>query len=205
MMRLVGDTVLTLPSFLCTFLVLLALIFIKIFHKLWWTPTRIQKFMASLGISGPSYRLIHRNNKEISNMIKEARSRSIRNLSHDVLPEVQPHIHSWTKSYGMNFLQWYSLQLVLVIAEPELCNEILNNKDRIYTKQKPTVYGKKLLGDSVAMAEGEKWSKLRKLSNHAFHGDNLKSMIPDMIASSRHTKSREGFCDSTFYRLAHSN
>ncbi|KAK9932400.1 hypothetical protein M0R45_019639 [Rubus argutus] len=158
MMNWMRDTVLTLPSFL-----------------------QIHGFS---GNSGPSYRLIHGNNKEISNMLKEAMSKPIRNLSHDVLSAVQPHIHSWTKTYGKNFLQWYGLQPVLVITEPELCKEILNNKDRLYSKKKPNVYGKKLFGDSISIAEGEKWSKLRKLSNHAFHGDSLKSMIPDMIASS---------------------
>ncbi|KAM5562305.1 cytochrome P450 CYP749A22 [Rosa sericea] len=183
MMSWVRDTVLTLPGVSCTFLLLLALIFIKIVHKLWWTPTRTQRFIASQGIRGPSYRLIHGNNKEISNMLKEAMSRPILNLSHDVLSAVQPHIHSWTKSYGKNYLQWYGLQPVLVITEPELGKEILNNKDRVYTKQKPNIYVKKLFGNSMFMAEGEKWSKLRKISNHAFHGDSLKSMIPDMIAS----------------------
>ncbi|XP_024195286.2 cytochrome P450 CYP749A22 isoform X2 [Rosa chinensis] len=183
MMSWVRDTVLTLPGVSCTFLLLLALIFIKIVHKLWWTPTRTKRFMASQGIRGPSYRLIHGNNKEISNMLKEAMSRPIPNLSHDVLSAVQPHIHSWTKSYGKNYLQWYGLQPVLVITEPELGKEILNNKDRVYTKQKPSIYVKKLFGDGISMAEGEKWSKLRKISNHAFHGDSLKSMIPDMIAS----------------------
>ncbi|PRQ39035.1 putative cytochrome P450 [Rosa chinensis] len=180
MMSWVRDTVLTLPGVSCTFLLLLALIFIKIVHKLWWTPTRTKRFMASQGIRGPSYRLIHGNNKEISNMLKEAMSRPIPNLSHDVLSAVQPHIHSWTKSYGKNYLQWYGLQPVLVITEPELGKEILNNKDRVYTKQKPSIYVKKLFGDGISMAEGEKWSKLRKISNHAFHGDSLKV---NMIAS----------------------
>ncbi|KAK9932398.1 hypothetical protein M0R45_019637 [Rubus argutus] len=167
MMNWMRDTVLTLPRFLSTFLVLFALIFIKIFHKLWWTPTRIQKYMASQGISGPSYRLIHGNNKEISNMLEEARSKPIRNLSHDVLSAVQPHIHSWTKTYGKNFLQWQGLQPVLFITEPELCKEILINKDRVYTKKKPNIYSKKLFGDGISVAE-----------------DCLKNMIPDMIASS---------------------
>lgn len=94
------DTVLTLPTALCTFLLLLALIFIKIFHKLWWIPTRTQKFMAAQGIRGPSYKLVHGNNKEISNMLMEAMSRPVLNLSHEVLSAVQPHIHSWTKIYG---------------------------------------------------------------------------------------------------------
>ncbi|XP_050374812.1 cytochrome P450 CYP749A22-like [Argentina anserina] len=179
----VRDTVLDLHSVLCTFLLVLALIFIKIFHRLWWTPTRTQKFLASQGIRGPSYKLIHGNSKEISNMQMEAMSRPVLNLSHDVLSAVQPHIHSWTKSYGRNYVQWYGHQPVLVITEPELAKEILNNKDRCFLKQKLNPYGKKLLGDSISITEGEKWSKLRKLSNHAFHGDSLKNMIPDMIAS----------------------
>ncbi|KAL6134871.1 hypothetical protein ACLB2K_067099 [Fragaria x ananassa] len=146
--------------------------------------------MAAQGIRGPSYKLVHGNNKEISNMLMEAMSRPVLNLSHEVLSAVQPHIHSWTKIYGKNYLQWYGLQPVLVITEPELVKEILHNKDGVFTKQKPSIYVKKLLGDSISMAEGEKWSKLRKLSNHAFHGDSLKgtvgfcsNMIPDMIAS----------------------
>ena len=94
------ETVLTLPSVLCSFLLLFALIIIKIFHKLWWAPTRTQKFMASQGVRGPSYKLIHGNNKEISSMLKEAMSRPIMNLSHDVLSAVKPHIHAWTKIYG---------------------------------------------------------------------------------------------------------
>ncbi|KAI5352866.1 hypothetical protein L3X38_005758 [Prunus dulcis] len=57
------------------------------------------------------------------------------NLSHDILPKVQPHIHSWTKIYGKNFLQWYGSQAQLVIGEPELCKEILNNKHRAYSKR----------------------------------------------------------------------
>ncbi|XP_062011152.1 cytochrome P450 CYP749A22-like [Rosa rugosa] len=166
-------------SILC---VLLLLALIKAFHKLWWTPTRIQNLMRLQGIKGPSYRLHHGNTKEIMNMQNEALSRPI-NVSHDIYSHVQPHIHEWTKRYGKNFLQWYGLQPVLVVTEPELCKEILNNKDGVYPKQKPPEIVKKLLGDSISMTEGEKWVKLRKVSNHAFHGDSLKNMFADMKAS----------------------
>ncbi|KAK9934978.1 hypothetical protein M0R45_022097 [Rubus argutus] len=166
-------------SFLC---VLLLLALIKVFHKLWWTPIHIQNLMRLQGIRGPSYRLHYGNATEISNMEKEAMSKPI-SLSHDIFSYVQPHIHAWTKSYGKNFLQWYGVQPVLVVTEPELCKEILNNKDGVYPKQKPSIFVKKLLGDGITMTEGEKWAKLRKLSNHAFHGESLKAMFPGMIVS----------------------
>ncbi|MGV7773163.1 hypothetical protein PJM32_29780, partial [Mycobacterium kansasii] len=52
-----------LLSFLFLFLLF---VMIKIFHKLWWNPTRIQKLMALQGIKGPSYIFFHGNAKEIS-------------------------------------------------------------------------------------------------------------------------------------------
>ncbi|KAK9934963.1 hypothetical protein M0R45_022083 [Rubus argutus] len=169
-----------LSSFLCVLFLLSALI--RIFHKLWWTPTRIQNLMVLQGIKGPSYRFIHGSTKEISNMKKEIMSRPM-SLSHDILSAVQPHIHSWTKIYGKIFLQWHGSQAQLITMDPELCKEILNNKDRAYTKKKPQGYVKKLVGNGLGTTEGEKWTKLRKVTNHAFHGESLKFMIPEMIAS----------------------
>ncbi|CAL8095434.1 unnamed protein product [Prunus armeniaca] len=181
-MTSLGGLVITVSSFLC---LLLVLVLIKILHKLWWAPARLQKLMASQGIKGPPYRLIHGNTKDISNMIKEAMSKpKSLSSSHDVLSVVQPHVHSWTKIYGKNYLQWHGSKAQLVITEPELCKEILNNKDKAYPKRERESFVKKLLGDGlVTTAEGEKWAKMRKLATHAFHGENLKSMIPAMVAS----------------------
>ncbi|KAJ6901156.1 cytochrome P450 CYP749A22-like [Populus alba x Populus x berolinensis] len=99
---------------------------------------------------------------------------------------------------GMNFLQWYGPQPQLIITEPGLIKEILNNKDRAYPKAKAPNYVKQLLGDGLVTSEGEQWLKMRKLANHAFHGGSLKNMIPAMIASSeimlerwRHYESKE--------------
>ncbi|XP_061990510.1 cytochrome P450 CYP749A22-like [Rosa rugosa] len=179
-MNSLGGLVTTISSFLCAFL-LLALI--KIFHKLWWTPIRIQKLMALQGIKGPSYRFIHGNTKEISEMKREAMSRRLTNFSHDIFSRVQPHIHSWNKTYGKNFVQWYGCQAQLVISEPELIKEILNKKDT-YPKRKLLPLMKKIFGEGLATTtDPEKWEKLRKQADHAFHGDSLKSMIPTMIDS----------------------
>ncbi|KAL6192905.1 hypothetical protein ACLB2K_033991 [Fragaria x ananassa] len=82
-----------------------------------------------------------------------------------------------------NYLQWLGSRAQLVIREPELCRQILNNKDGAYLKIPPENFVKKLLGYGlVTIAEGQKWSNLRKISNHAFHGESLKTMIPDIIA-----------------------
>nr|XP_028951966.1 cytochrome P450 CYP749A22-like [Malus domestica] len=178
-----GDSVIALPRYLCLQLILFAfLAVIKVFHKLWWTPTRIQKSMATQGIKGPSYRLVHGNTKQISEMKMEAMSRP-KSLSHDIFSHVQPHIQSWTKIYGKNYLQWHGSKAQLVITEAELCKEILTNKDGAFQKTETRGYVKRLLGNGLTRSSGEKWAKLRKLANHAFHGESLKGMIPAMIAS----------------------
>ncbi|KAB5512017.1 hypothetical protein DKX38_029045 [Salix brachista] len=166
---------------ICLFLSIL-IILVKFLNKVWWTPVRIQSLMKSQGIEGPSYRFLHGNTKEISSMIKKIRS-SPQELLHHTLPMVHPHFHSWIQIYGMNFLQWYGPQAQLIITEPELVKKILSNKDRSYPKTKVSSEIKKLLGDGIVLSEGEKWVKLRKLANHAFHGESVKGMVPEMIAS----------------------
>ena len=75
---------------------------------------------------------------------------------------------------GKNFLQWLGTRPQLIISEPELIKEVLNNKNRAYPKAPVEGYIKKLVGDGLATTEGEKWTKLRKLANYSFHAESLK-------------------------------
>ena len=125
-------------------------------------------------------------------------------LSNNVYPRLQPHIHYWTNLYGnsvlsfwlsdftsikifflytlnfvfhtigKNYLQWIGPQPEMIITEPELIKEILNNRERIYPKVKAHAYIKKVLGDGVATSEGEKWAKMRKITSYAFQTEGLK-------------------------------
>lgn len=104
-------------------------------------------------------------------------------LSHNIFPRILPHVHSWAKIYGMNFLNWYGPQAQVVVTEAELIREILNNRDNSYPKIDLEGYARKLLGNGLSSSKGEKWAKLRKLANHVFHAESLKSMIPVMITS----------------------
>ncbi|KAH6831659.1 hypothetical protein C2S53_008741 [Perilla frutescens var. hirtella] len=152
-----------------------------IIYKLWWIPLHLQRVMESQGMRGPSYKFLHGNTKEIVKM-KQQTSTTAMDFSHDIFPIIQPHFYSWTKLYGDNFLHWIGTQPEIVVTEPELIKEILSNRDGTYPKRKVKGYFKQLLGNGLVLAEGEKWLRLRKLANHAFHGDCLKDMIPAVIS-----------------------
>ncbi|XP_060215859.1 cytochrome P450 CYP749A22-like [Lycium barbarum] len=161
----------------------LSVILVRIFKKLWWTPFHVQFLMKSQGIQGPPYKFLHGNTIDIVEMRKASISKAMDHLSHDIVPRILPHIFSWTKLYGANFLYWYGVQPELVVTEPELLKEILSNRNNNFPKIDLEGFSKKLLGDGVSSSKGEKWAKMRKLANHVFHGESLKNMIPVMMMS----------------------
>ncbi|KAJ9174138.1 hypothetical protein P3X46_017198 [Hevea brasiliensis] len=139
------------------FVCFITLLLTKFFYELWWNPIRIQSALSSKGIAGPSYRFYYGNSDDMIRMRKESASRK-------------------------NYVNWIGPQPQLIITELQLVKEILNNKDE-YPKPEFKSFTKKIFGDGLLRARGEKWFRQRKLANHAFHGENLKGMIPAMIAS----------------------
>ncbi|KAG8366487.1 hypothetical protein BUALT_Bualt17G0085100 [Buddleja alternifolia] len=171
--------IITFSIFFCFILV----VFSRFIYKLWWNPIHMQHMLSSQGLKGPSCKFLHGNTKEIIKMRKEAIQTPSDLHDHDVFPRVLPHFNTWMKLYGSNFVIWIGDQPQILVTEPDLAKEILINKEGIYQKIKPISHAKKLLGDGLVVAEGEKWSKLRKLSNHSFHAESLQDMVPAMIAS----------------------
>ncbi|GMJ01823.1 PHYB ACTIVATION TAGGED SUPPRESSOR 1 [Hibiscus trionum] len=155
---------------------------IKFLYDCLWTPLRIQRMLNSQGIKGPPYRFIHGNNREVAKMRQEAFSKPS-GLTHDIFPKVQPHMYSWIKQYGKNYLCWDGVRAELVISDPELIREVLKNTEKAFRKRKPTMFLSKLFGNGLVLIEGKKWAKQRKLANHVFHGESLKNMTPAVIAS----------------------
>ncbi|KAF2298941.1 hypothetical protein GH714_029243 [Hevea brasiliensis] len=83
----------------------------------------------------------------------------------------------------MNYLSWHGPRAHLVVTEPDMFKEIFNNTDGEFLKLEIDECYKKLLGDGIVTTKGDKWFTLRRLSNHAFHAECLKGMIPALIAS----------------------
>ncbi|KAL0446978.1 UNVERIFIED_CONTAM: cytochrome [Sesamum latifolium] len=179
-MTVLVSIVILLASSLFIYILLTLIGLIK---KVWLNPIRVQHLMRSQGINGPSYRFLHGNTKEIISMRRETMGKAMDEISHDIFPRVLPHIHSWAKLYGANFLNWYGPQAQLVVTEAELVKEILNNKDENYPKIDLEGYAMKLLGDGLSSSKGQKWARMRKLANNVFHAESLKNMIPAMITS----------------------
>ncbi|XP_027152521.1 cytochrome P450 CYP749A22-like [Coffea eugenioides] len=179
-MVLVWKMLLGFASFLLAYFLLILVRFLK---KVWLNPICIQSFMRSQGIKGPSYELLHGNTKEIINMRRYATSRAMEDMSHDIFPRILPDVYSWVNIYGATYLNWYGPQPQLVVTEPELVKEILNNKNGDYPKIDLEGYAKKLLGDGLSASKGEKWARMRKLANQVFHAESLKNTLPAMITS----------------------
>uniref|UniRef100_A0A7N0UL31 Cytochrome P450 n=1 Tax=Kalanchoe fedtschenkoi TaxID=63787 RepID=A0A7N0UL31_KALFE len=149
----------------------------KCFEKLWLRPMRVQREMRAQGVRGPGYKLIEGNSREIFDMRVASMSQPME-LSHRLLPRIQPYVHTWIQTYGTNYLQWDGLNPQLVVTDAEMIKEVLNDKDGAYVKPEPPVYFRKLFGDGLPYSAGEKWAKSRKISTHAFNGESLKASQP---------------------------
>ncbi|KAK6931355.1 Cytochrome P450 [Dillenia turbinata] len=69
--------------------------------------------------------------------------------------------------------------------DSEIIREMTDRKHRAHRNSVTQHFLKKLFGDGLVLSKGEKWAKVRKLADHAFHGESLKNMVPAMIASAK--------------------
>ncbi|KAK7822129.1 cytochrome p450 cyp749a22 [Quercus suber] len=130
-MGAIGILVICVSSCVCLYS-LLALI--RVLLKLCWTPIRMQFLMGSRELKILPWK--HQGNFE-----HEKRSHEqAMDLSHDIMSK--------------NFLLWNGPEAQMVLTEPELIKEILNNRDNAFPKQKTTEgFVKKLLGDGLVTSE----------------------------------------------------
>ncbi|CAN0896226.1 Cytochrome P450 CYP749A22 [Linum grandiflorum] len=159
-------------------------VLLKLLHNLLWKPLKTQRFLNSQGIYGPPYRFLLGNVKDLISFRNQALSKPMSSLSHDVCPRILPHLSFWAEKYGKIFMFWIGPRPQLVLTEPDIIKEALCSKDDVFPKTGPyTSFHEKILGGGLTMTGGDKWVKVRKLTNVALHGEKLKGLVPDMIAS----------------------
>ncbi|CAI0463454.1 unnamed protein product [Linum tenue] len=194
-----GETIMgplaILVCFSCPILVLGLLAFL---NKTLRKPILRQREFNARGIRGPPYKFLFGNAREIQKMKTAAAAKPMSNLSHEIRTRLEPHLATWTEAYGKNFVFWMGPEPILVVTEPELVKVVGNDAEKVYQKLESEGYIKKLFGDGLVTSRGEKWAKMRKLVNHAFQGDSLKSMVPAMVASTQVMLQRTAFGSSYF-------
>ncbi|XP_071734150.1 cytochrome P450 CYP72A219-like [Rutidosis leptorrhynchoides] len=153
----------------------------RILNFLWFNPKKTQKFLQEQGLKGTSYKFLFGDFKELSEMMKEAKSKPM-SLCHDIAPRVSPFYHKIFSLYGKNCFTWMGARPVVHVSEPNIIREVLNNYQQFQKPRggNPLV---KLLAKGVIDEEGDQWVKHRKIINPAFHVEKLKHMVPAFYVS----------------------
>lgn len=84
-------------------LALLLLVIPKIYKSCWilvWRPWMLSRKFMKQGISGPKYKILHGNLREIRTLKQEAKLTVLDLNSNDIFPRVLPHFHQWRSQYG---------------------------------------------------------------------------------------------------------
>ncbi|KAK9267756.1 hypothetical protein L1049_010190 [Liquidambar formosana] len=177
----------------------LALI-LGVLYFIWWKPKMIERYLNKQGIHGLPYRLLYGNLKEMSKVAKEATSKPNK-FSHGIIQRADPLIQKTMLKLGKLFFVWFGPVPQLVVMEPELIKEILNNKSGDFGKMQVNSFTK-LFTNGLANIDGEIWAKHRKIINPSFHMEKLKRMLPafsiccdEMIEKWEKLVGLEGSCE----------
>ncbi|CAI9087214.1 OLC1v1021233C2 [Oldenlandia corymbosa var. corymbosa] len=176
---------LLVPLFSCV--ILLVYLAWRILNSVWLTPKRLEKLLRAQGLRGNSYKFLYGDFKELVSMMEESLSKPI-SLSDDIAPRVLAFLIKTINKYGKSCFVWLGPVPAVIILDPEHVKQIFH-KTALYGKNRFHPLGKYLL-QGLVDAEGDKWSKHRKLINPAFHQEKLKQMVPAFHLCASHMLSK---------------
>ncbi|CAM0881784.1 unnamed protein product [Alopecurus aequalis] len=149
----------------------------------WWGPRRMGGVLRAQGLRGTQYRFLQGDLKEEQRLMAEAWSRPVPMYrAHDIVPRVAPFLHRVMEEHGKVSFTWFGPYPRIAIGDPELVREVLSNKFGHFEKTKLARLSQLLVG-GLAVLDGEKWAKHRRIMNPAFHAEKLKRMLPSFSAS----------------------
>ncbi|XP_044472543.1 cytochrome P450 CYP72A219-like [Mangifera indica] len=170
-----------------------------VLNWVWLRPKKLERYLRQQGLSGKPYRLLYGDLKEASMMLETAKSRSF-NVSDDITPRLVPFLRKTVKDYGKNSFIWVGPIPRVTIMNPEKIKDIFSRLDDFHKPQGNPLA--KYLATGLAVYEGKKWAKHRRIIQPAFHLDKLKLMLPEfyqvcneMISKWEKLVSAEGSCE----------
>nr|QWK52357.1 cytochrome P450 709B2 [Isatis tinctoria] len=163
---------------------LLLLVVPKIYEAcriLVWRPLMISRKFKKQGISGPQYRILQGNLREMRKMKQEANLSVLDPNSNNIFPRVLPHLQQWMSRYGETFLYWQGTEPRIFVSDHELVKQILSNKFGFFVKPRTRPEILKLAGNGLVFVDGIDWVRHRRILNPAFSMDKLKTMTKFMV------------------------
>ncbi|CAL4955901.1 unnamed protein product [Urochloa decumbens] len=150
----------------------------------WLTPRRMERALRAQGLRGTRYRFFWGDHKEERRLTAAALGKPVpMDRPHDILPRVSPLLHRAVQEHGKISFTWFGTIPRITIIDPELAREIMSNKDGYFLKSKLATRTIRLLFGGVAILDGAKWVKHRRIMNPAFHAERLKGMLPAFSAA----------------------
>ncbi|MQM03388.1 hypothetical protein Taro_036167 [Colocasia esculenta] len=150
---------------------------LRVLRWAWWTPRRLERVLRQQGIGGNPYQLLVGDMRDLMRLNKEARSRPMPAISHDIAPRVYPLLQQSMAKHGKICYTWFGPYPRVIVRNLDMIRDILSNKFAHFEKPKVNPLGDLLVTGLVAY-EGDKWAKRRRIINPAFHVEKLKRMLP---------------------------
>ncbi|CAL5002390.1 unnamed protein product [Urochloa decumbens] len=164
--------------------VLLLLWAAQVLEWAWLAPRRMERALRAQGLRGTRYRFLWGDHKEEHQLTAAALARPVpMDRPHDILPRVTPFLHRAIQEHGKLSFTWFGTIPRITILDPKLAREIVSNKDGYFVKTKLVTSTVRLLFSGLAILDGEKWVKHRRIMNPAFHAEKLKGMLPAFSAA----------------------
>ncbi|XP_028763703.1 cytochrome P450 CYP72A219-like isoform X2 [Neltuma alba] len=171
----------------------------KVVSWLWLRPKKLERLLRQQGLQGNPYRLLTGDSTEMFNMHMQAKSKPM-DLSHDILPRASSFVNHIVNKYGKSTFIWLGPVPRIILTDPVLIKEIMN---KVYDYPKPHSNPLiRLLATGLAVYEGEKWAKHRRIINPAFNIEKLKIMLATfyesfsyMVDKWEKTLSSDGSCE----------
>ncbi|XP_063949163.1 cytochrome P450 734A1-like [Daucus carota subsp. sativus] len=153
------------------------------FYSVMWVPWRIQQHFRKQGVDGPNYRPFYGNTAEMTRMTKEALSKSISCLNHDILHRVSPDYYQWSAKYGKTFLCWFRMRPRLVLVDPDMIKDVMLKTTDTNDRDDFNPLSKLLFAQGLPGLRGHTWAVHRKIATPAFNKEKIKVWVPGMVAS----------------------
>ncbi|KAJ0545463.1 putative secologanin synthase [Helianthus annuus] len=152
----------------------------KLLNWVWLKPKKLEKWLRDEGYKGNPYKLLVGDIIEFATIMKEGKSKPIP-VTHDITSYALPFDHHIISKYGEKSYIWVGPKPMVYIRDPELIKEILLRRD-YFQKPHPEPFRDNIIG-GLAIAEGHKWTKHRKIINPTFNLQNIKIMFSAISSS----------------------